>query len=63
MNWKMLSNRSFIIGFVLAFLVSFFGVTIGWDTVISDVIVLVVFVSLGLMIGYAIRRARGDFRL
>lgn len=62
MNWKMFSNRSFIIGFVLAFLVSFFGVTIGWDTVVADVIVLVVFVSLGLMIGYAIRRARGDFR-
>jgi len=61
MNWKMFSNRSFIIGFVLAFLVSFFGVTIGWDTILSDVIVLVVFVSLGLMIGYAIRRARGDF--
>jgi len=55
------SKRAWISA-IVAFLVCFFGVTIGWDTVIADVIVLVVGLSIGLSIGYAIRRARGDFR-
>ena len=62
MNLKIIHNRQFQISAIVAFLVCFFGVTIGWDTIIADIIVLVVAIAIGLSIGYAIRRARGDFR-
>jgi hypothetical protein len=60
MNYR---SRSFVISTILVFIVCFFGMTIGWDTVVADIIVLVVGLSIGLAIGYAIRRVRGDFKL
>jgi ABC-type xylose transport system permease subunit len=58
----MFGSRSFILSFIAAFTVSFFGITLGWDTVVAQLIVVVVGMSIGLAIGYTIRRARGDFR-
>lgn len=51
-------QREFWISFVIAFVICFFGVTIGWDTILADLIVLGVTLLIGFGIGTTIRRAR-----
>ena len=57
-----LPSINFWFWFVISMAACFFGVFLGFETVIADVIVLVVGLGIGLAIGFAIRAARGDFR-
>lgn len=55
MRGKMFS-KSFWFSFVMGFVICFFGVTIGWGTILVDLIVLGVCMLIGLGIGLTIRR-------
>jgi hypothetical protein len=55
-------NKSFKIAFVIAFVLAFFGVAVGLERVVFDVLAVGVGVLGGYSGGMAFRRLRGDFR-